>query len=712
MTYLAIDFEYNTNTPSKHLQPVCVSVQLMEEEEPTSFWLLSHQGLNKFNEFMEELYYQDVTLLSWQAAAEARALLSLGIDPMAYSWIDLRLEFLLLYNSNFEEMEGSYLKKGGYRDEMSVYSGAKMPANLLNAKYRLLDIKPEPGYKDEMRNLILSKSEFSQEEAEAIMKYCESDIVDLFNIEYEINKRMQHNLNDEDFMKYHEQRYERADYSVLSAYMEHEGYPLYVEGARAVYDNKEKYLSDIREDFNKHYPELGLFELKKGKWTTKKAGKQKLAEMMIEKYPALSDKWPKTSPGSDTYSWDKDLVLDNFFEIKNGWTKDNPAQFFHYYRVQDSAFNSFKRPEDEKDHDKKSKTFFAPGNITTDGRMHPWMNPFGSKTSRSQPPSTTFIFGKTAWLRTLVQPQPGKAIIEIDYGGQELLIQGLVSGDEQLIYDYLQLDFYMEFAKKCDSSIPADATKKTHGEQRGLYKVAALGIGYGMGPAKLAGHITLATGHEISTGQARTIIRMFECAYPTYISWKRQVLREYQSKGYLQLKSGWTLFGGNTRHFKPTSVPNFPIQGAGADIMRSVAKKLYDRDITTIFTLHDALFVECDNHPVIMQRTLSSFTQAMREAFMEYFRGDPYYWLSEGIKLEAEIWSPDYKPGEPLIYATHPDPDRLQIEDGVVKGEIELKESEVKVKPFFLDGRAIEQLKITGDLVLKEKDYEYFKQNY
>ena len=709
------DFEYNQNGAGGQLHPVCVCCRT-DLGASHNFWLRDEKGLSAFNEFMQAAYIQDCTLVSWNAVAEASALIALGIDPMAYHWIDLWLEYRLLMNDNYTALGivgDHYDSDTGKIVNLKAGFGIKAKVNLESALYKMLSIKPEDkDHKKNMRNLILENNDWSAEDRKLISDYCASDVKYLPSLEKRITESIEMSLTPSDFEDYHTQKLSRADYSVLTAYMQQYGYPLNVEAAKRVVSKKDQVLNKIREDFNDHYPDFNLFlwNEKQGKYNMKRTGQGALIAYLLQKYPNLRAGWHR-SETTGGYSLDSKKVLQRNFPIKNGWTKDCPGQFYHYFKTQESAFNSFKYPEDASAKDKRN-VLFAKGIITDDSRVHCFMNPFGAKTARSQPKATAYIFGKPAWLRSLVQPKPGRAIIEIDYAGQELFIQGLISGDANLIHDYLSEDLYMSFAKRADSTIPRNATKKTHSEKRAMYKEVVLGIGYGMGGAALAQAITMKTGKLFKRTAAEKLILKFYKTYHRYAKWKNNTVKLYKSKGYLQLKSGWTLFGGKSNAYKVTTIPNFPIQGAGSEIMRTAVMKCFHNDLDVIFTLHDALFIECDNDRDTLQHSLQVFTKCMREAFEEYFLGDINYWLAGAIKLEAEIWSPDYKEGQKLFHATHPSPDKFKMSDGHVTGKVFLENSVVNVKPYFVDGRAIEQLKITGDIVLSEKNYKHFIENY
>lgn len=53
--------------------------------------------------------------------------------------------------------------------------------------------------------------------------------------------------------------------------------------------------------------------------------------------------------------------------------------------------------------------------VGPDGRNRCLLSPFGAKTSRNTPSNSKFIFGPSVWLRGLIRPEPGTALAYIDY---------------------------------------------------------------------------------------------------------------------------------------------------------------------------------------------------------------------------------------------------------------------------------------------------------
>ena len=124
--------------------------------------------------------------------------------------------------------------------------------------------------------------------------------------------------------------------------------------------------------------------------------------------------------------------------------------------------------------------------VGPDGRNRCLLSAYGATTGRNTPSSTRFVFGLPAWIRGLVKPTEGYAIIYADWSAQEFGIAAALSQDSTMLKAYESGDPYLFWAKKF-GVVPQDATKQTHGEIRERYKTAAgLGIGYGMQADSLA----------------------------------------------------------------------------------------------------------------------------------------------------------------------------------------------------------------------------------
>mgnify|MGYP003667017588 FL=1 len=283
---------------------------------------------------------------------------------------------------------------------------------------------------------------------------------------------------------------------------------------------------------------------------------------------------------------------------------------------------------------KNKSTFFD--SLGKDGRVRCYLNPYGSSTGRFQAGSTGFIPLKAAWMRSLIEPAPGKAICGIDYGSQEFLIAALVSGDKNMLEAYKSGDVYLYFAKLA-GAVPWDGKKSDYKVERDVFKATTLGISYSMGSAALARKLTDDTGKPHTQKDAQDLINKFMQAYPKYAEWIEEIRFDYSMRGYNKLPDGFLAFGdnGNKR-----SVSNHPIQGFGSCILRKAIQLCQDRGLKVIFPLHDAAYNE---FPSFKLEDIDTFAECMREAFIFYFEDKE---AANLIRLDINIWSPDYEDGD------------------------------------------------------------------
>ena len=197
--------------------------------------------------------------------------------------------------------------------------------------------------------------------------------------------------------------------------------------------------------------------------------------------------------------------------------------------------------------------------VGSDGRNRCLLSPFRSITGRNQPSNARFIFGPSCWLRSLIQPEPGRAVAYVDWSQQEFGIAAALSGDTAMMEAYMSGDPYLTFAKQA-RAVPADATKKSHPREREQFKVCALAVQYGMGPHSLAQ----------SLGQpeamARELLRLHRETYPTFWRWSDSAVNHAMLRGWLHTVFGWRVQVGPRAN--PRSLANFPMQANGAEMLR------------------------------------------------------------------------------------------------------------------------------------------------
>jgi DNA polymerase I-like protein with 3'-5' exonuclease and polymerase domains len=241
--------------------------------------------------------------------------------------------------------------------------------------------------------------------------------------------------------------------------------------------------------------------------------------------------------------------------------------------------------------------------VGADGRNRCLLSAFASKTGRNQPSNSKFIFGPSAWLRSLIKPAEGMAIAYVDYEQQEFGIAAALSGDAEMCTAYLSGDPYLAFAKQA-GVVPTDATKESHKEERERFKVCALAVQYGMGAESLAMKL------DDCTARGRELLRLHRETFPRYWAWS-DAIRDYAVlKGKLQAVFGWSV--RITDDANARSLRNFPLQANGGEMLRIACCLLTERGIRLCAPVHDAVLIEASSPEI--DDAVADCQRAMREA--------------------------------------------------------------------------------------------------
>jgi DNA polymerase-1 len=220
-----------------------------------------------------------------------------------------------------------------------------------------------------------------------------------------------------------------------------------------------------------------------------------------------------------------------------------------------------------------------------DGRLRCMLSPFGSDTGRNQPSTSRYIFGASAWMRSVVMAPEGRVLAYVDFRSQEVAVAAKLSNDVALLADYQSGDPYMAFAIRAGAA-PRGATRKSHPSERASYKVAALSLQYGISEQSLAQNL------GVHVFEARRLVRDHKEAYPSYWSWRGAIIDEVLCGGFASTCYGWR------RRAKPkdsaNSIANFPVQATGAEILRIAIIALEEAGHSVVAPVHDAVLVEMD----------------------------------------------------------------------------------------------------------------------
>jgi hypothetical protein len=170
--------------------------------------------------------------------------------------------------------------------------------------------------------------------------------------------------------------------------------------------------------------------------------------------------------------------------------------------------------------------------VGSDKRNRCSLSPFGTITGRCAPSTTRFIFGRPAWMRSLVRPEEGRALAYIDWSSQEYGIGAVLSGDQAMTADYANGDPYLAFGKRI-GMVPSDATKQTHRAERDLIKTVILGTQYGMGERTLAVRINKPTAY------ARDLLQAHRRTYRRFWEWSKAAVNVALFHDRLWTRFGW-----------------------------------------------------------------------------------------------------------------------------------------------------------------------------
>jgi DNA polymerase-1 len=372
--------------------------------------------------------------------------------------------------------------------------------------------------KDANRDLVMRGGPWTADEQTTILDYCEEDVLSLERL----LASMEPHLDMPRALL-------RGRYMAAAARIEWTGVPVDVESLellRARWDNiKSELITEIDADY-------GVFD-----GTTFKL--ERFANYLVrEDIP-----WPRLPSGQ------LDLTDDTFREQARTSPKIAPLRELR---------------------DALSKMRLSSLTVGSDGRNRTLLSAFRARTGRNQPSNAKFIFGPSAWLRSLIKPTEGNAIAYIDWSSQEFGIAAALSGDQRMLEAYTSGDPYLAFAKQ-SGAVPADATKASHKDIRDVYKMVVLGVGYGMEAESLAIRI------GIPTLEARALLRKHKETYPRFWQWSQNAVDNTILSGRAQTVFGWNIHVGPD--VNPRSLGNFPMQANGAEMLRIACCLATEQDI-------------------------------------------------------------------------------------------------------------------------------------
>jgi DNA polymerase family A len=595
--FISYDTEYYNSNESP-MKVVCGVAIEDEWQSPHYFDYYHPQDIIRQKEFLSTRSDGSYTIRSYAISAEVRSLLSLGINPLQFKWVDLYAEFRMLCNSNNLYNYGNYIDSDGNiafsyppkPSEESEEDNSSTPKNLVNALYKLCNIRVDTKQKDEMRNLILSKDDTAiKANMKEILEYCYSDTKHLEHLHIAINRAYQ-KLG---LSGFEEDQLERGRYAVCMAIVEHNGIPINTVLLDKIVKNTPTILKLKKEEVNQELPGYFIPETQKpprvfknGKIFEYKKTEEKTNTLLLQSFIKAQniETWPLTDSGK--FKTDRKTLQDYGFisqirSILRYNNLDNNLKWF--------------RPKKTKSED--TSTFFD--YVGSDNNVRPYYGIFGTQTGRNAAKAKSFPLAMGTWLRCIIQPPKGKVIIGCDFSQQEVYVAAKLSEDKNLMEAYDSGDVYLYFGK-FTGVIPKDGTKDSHKNERNQFKATTLGKQFGMGIDKLHMSLVTTSGNKhLPRSEAEKMDRYHKETFSKFWQYTYDCSRKYQNRVPLITSDGFVLWQDNPIL---TSVRNFMIQGTAAAITRKAVVLLVEAGIHVIASLHDAIYVltEESNHDIII----------------------------------------------------------------------------------------------------------------
>jgi DNA polymerase I len=486
-------------------------------------------------------------------------------EPGAHQLCPLPLGPEILYVSFSAPAEWAYFLASGwelpatildlYAEEMLITNKQKGPTGkryvptllLTLAKYGLDAMNAAE--KDEMRDVILRGHPFSCDQRASILDYCIEDVVGTAAL---LGAMVPYFNLEEALM--------RGSFTRAVAWIEYNGIPIDMVVYERLVSNWDELISALTRRVEQEHG-YGVYRPdNKGKMKWVRAGFSALVERL-----GLTEEWPRTPSGE--------------FAVAD---PDNGAEDEKIFKVMAQRYRYLEPLRQVRKLLTTLRHFQLP--LGSDGRwrVHPW--PWWTASGRRQPRGGGFIFSLPAWARFLIKPGPGQALAYVDLVSAEFGIAGALSGDQTMLDGYRSgEDVYMRLAKMA-GAVPSDATKKSHPEQRKLYKVGMLGAQYGQTPYGLS------QNSGLPLWRAEAVHRDVRKVYRQYWRWIENEVIRAEIEGEMFTPLGWRMPVDSKT--SSTSLYNFPMQAACAEIMRLAAVMMVDEGLALCATVHDAVLIE------------------------------------------------------------------------------------------------------------------------
>lgn len=286
-----------------------------------------------------------------------------------------------------------------------------------------------------------------------------------------------------------------------------------------------------------------------------------------------------------------------------------------------------------------------------------------SRLSSSSPNLQNIPRGDTSEVKKMfVSRFPNGKMLEIDYSQLEVVVQGLLSMDTNLLADLRnKIDFhckrvaakrgctYEEALYRCKDKSYVDHVEWKN--ERTKCKEFSFQRAYGAGAAAIA----LSTGMEVD--EVKDLIEAEDEMYPGVLIFNDKVEQEVKKsskafkdpnrgfktyrRGYYRAPTGtkytfrsydpqpWQKEKGITDSFMPTEMKNYPVQGTAGEIVQIICGRLWRRFLETnnydgrallCNTVHDCIWIDCQADVVeLVAREAKEIMESVPEVLYELY---------------------------------------------------------------------------------------------
>lgn len=458
-----------------------VCCAMLYDGDTDEFWTYNNPSeAHRLRQKFAWLLGKGYVLVGYLASAEAESMLSLGVDPLPFRWVDLYSEFRQLKLNSNRFSYGRYLRKG--RVSASAHDGivygrigysvppsmvkednegrdcTEVGNGLADAVCRLLNKDLDTKHKTAMRDIIIADKQV-KENREAIQEYCLSDILYLpalhARIGTEICKAFR--LSDAQYTDISQNRGRFA--APVMARIGREGIPFDLESAQHLSNNVEAAKKGLLDEYTTSVESPFYAKQKKNlcDFTGTYVSRYALFEKYIEEHLGR-DQWPLTESGrlsqdnNDLKEYDADPNIGPYRQVKKAL----------------QALQSF-----DPNSNAAKQGFVMDSVDPEDNRLRVLFGIFGTMTGRNAPKARRFPFAMGRWARSLIKPPKGWSVGSIDYASQEFMVAASLSGDPNMIAAYESGDPYLYFAQAA-GAVPWDGTKDEYPQERKLFKATCL----------------------------------------------------------------------------------------------------------------------------------------------------------------------------------------------------------------------------------------------